>query len=98
MDLLDILDLNLAPGVRDHPRALKSYRDLGDAGAADTHHLRQELLREKQFVADELLHPEKPFAGPRLHLVHGVACGGLLYLREEKLIIGHHRFAESRME
>src|SRR5437870_11884588 len=40
--LIEIFDVQVSPGVRDHSGPLQLARDFRDAGAANAHHLRQE--------------------------------------------------------
>ena len=83
--------------ISDQTCILQLFRDLGDAGPTDAHHLSEEFLRQRQLVADQLMHPQEPLADPRLHLVNGVARGRLLDLRRHELLIRERHHSKFRV-
>src|SRR4051794_17951564 len=86
-DKVHVQDVDLAAPVKDQAFFLQLARNGGDAGAPHAHHLPNELLRERQLVSNEIVHPNKPLTHALFDTVQRIAGGGLLYLTEEKLIV-----------
>src|SRR5262245_6387757 len=59
--LLDIVDVEPSPAVRDQSGDLQGAGHRRDAGAPDTHHAREELLRQQKIGTDEVVHARQPF-------------------------------------
>jgi hypothetical protein len=83
----DRVDMHMTPAAGDESRLLQFTGDLGHAGAPDAHHLREKFLGKRQIDAGKVVHSQQPSAGPHVDIVHGVAGGGLLDLRQEELLV-----------
>jgi len=58
------------------------------AGTSDTQHFAEELLRERNVItAEQVMASQQPTREPRLQRVSGMAGGGLLCLRQNKLSV-----------
>jgi hypothetical protein len=78
---IKVYDTDAATAVSYHPRLLQLFRDLGDAGPSNAHHLGQKFLRQWKFRTNKIVHPQQPFTGPGSNIVNRIACRGLLDLR-----------------
>ena len=91
-----IIDMNVAPAVRDHPEFLKRAGDRTHAGALHAHHLRQKVLSERQIIANKALHAKQPPAHPVVNIVNRIAGGGLLHLRYKELLVLNEKLSQRR--
>src|SRR3954451_16627039 len=89
-----VIDMNMTAAVGDQSKFLQFSGNSADAAAADAHHLRQELLRQRQVIANKTVHPKKPFANPVLDVMNRVAGDGLLHLGKKKQVILDQNCAE----
>jgi hypothetical protein len=73
--------------IRDQTFRLQLFCNAIHACSLHAHHLSQKFLREEQFGADEIVHPDEPLTHTLFHTVKSVASRGLLDLTEEKLFV-----------
>lgn len=83
----DSIDMHMAPAVGDQSCLLQFSGDLGHTRPPDAHHLCEIFLGERQIDAGKVVHSQQPSARPPVDIVHGVAGGGLLDLRQEELLV-----------
>ena len=95
--LLNFNKMDLPPLVRDHASLLQVARYVRDTRAAYSHHLGQELLRQREVCPCQIVHAQQPLAGAHLDTVKGIAGGGLLGLGEKKLIIFKKNASQPRL-
>src|SRR4051794_32897451 len=93
---LDIDHMDAATTIADQTSLLQLARDESDAAPLHTEHLRQELLRKRQRVTvQQIAGLQKPAAQTLFQLVQCIACGDLLRLGGQYVLLPHQCDAQS---
>ena len=92
----NVVDMNMATTVGDHPELLERAGDRSHAGPLHAHHLCQKLLRERQIIASEALHAKQSLAHSLVNVMNRVTGNRLLHLRHEKLLVLNKKLSQRR--
>lgn len=85
-------NVNVPAPIANETGPLECVGNHGHTGAPDTHHFGNELLREQKFVAAlQIPAAQEPARKTRFDGVGCVACGGLLRLHENELLMSEER-------
>jgi len=92
----DVVDFDQSPTVADDPGSLQRIGDDRDRVAPRADHLRQHFLGQRQaFAVAQIARAQQPARYARFDRVGGVACGGLLGLSEQRLLMPRKQGSKS---